>query len=405
MAASLTSVDAALKETWTESKLAEQLYQDNPLLSRVKRLKTTQVGQQAVTPIHTGRNAGYTALPAAGGNLNTAGQQEVKQATWQYTHHHMQVAIQGSAIDGTRGDALSVAEVVDMEVTGALNDLNRQFSRQIALAGDALVTACGTTSASTTVVLNVAAGYDAIARGWLAPGTVIDIGSAANEASVATDRTITAVNESSTAPTITISGAAVTTASTDFISLANARSGATSYEMNGLRNIVSQSADLGGLSVASVPSWQAASVDSTSQALTLDLMYTMDRRVFQKTGKEPDTIATSAKQAQAYYKLLQASVRFAGDANMSSGSVDKAKSDGRLVVRMVDIKDSDLFFLTLDDLLVVSAGDPYWVNKVEGGGSVLRWIQGTDSFGSKLTVRHNLGARRRNSHGAYTNLT
>src|SRR4051812_14150233 len=131
MAADLTSVDAALRETWTESRLAEQLYQGNPLLDKVKKLKTTQVGQQAVTPIHTGRNWGYTPLPAAGGSLNAAGQQALAQATWQYTHHNQQVKIQGSAIDGTRGDALSVAEVVDLEVSGALDDLNRQLTRQL----------------------------------------------------------------------------------------------------------------------------------------------------------------------------------------------------------------------------------------------------------------------------------
>src|SRR5512144_2320378 len=117
MAADLTSVDAALKETWTESRLAEQLYQKNPFLDKIKKFRNTQVGQQAVTPIHTGRNWSYTALPAAGGTLNAAQNQGLAQATWQYTHHHTQVAIQGSAIDGTRGDALSVAEVVDLEVS------------------------------------------------------------------------------------------------------------------------------------------------------------------------------------------------------------------------------------------------------------------------------------------------
>ena len=268
MAADLTSVDAALRETWTENRLAEQLYQENPFLARIKRLNNTQVGQQAVTPIHTGRNWGYTALPAAGGTLNSAGQQELKQATWQYTHHHVQVKIQGSAIDGTRGDALSVAQVVDMEVEGALTDLNRQLTRQLFMDGNALVAQCGTTTASTTVVLNATSGFNALERGWLGIGAAVDIGTTASEATIADGVSITAVNESSSSPTITISGAAVSTTSSHYVSFKNARSGSTSYEMNGLGNVVSTSADLGGLSVAAVPSWASPLVDSTTQART-----------------------------------------------------------------------------------------------------------------------------------------
>lgn len=402
--ATLTTIDAALKETWTEDRLAEQVYQDNPFLSRVRRLKTTQVGQQAVTPIHTGRNWGYTALPAAGGTLNAAGNQEITQATWQYTHHNVQVKIQGSAIDGTRGDALSVAEVVDLEVEGAVNDLNRQLTRQLFLNGDALVTACGVTSASTTVVLNVTDGFDALQRGWLAVGSVIDIGSTANEVSVAADRTITAITESESAPTVVISGAAVTTAATDYISLANSRSGTTSYEMNGLQNIVKTSGTLGGVSASSFPAWASPSVDATSQALTLPLMYTANRKVAQKTGKPTNYVVTSLKQQQNFYNLVQAQVRFAGDSGLAAGNVEGVSFNGMTVYAQPDCKNAHMWFLTVDDFLIVSAGDPYWQNKV-AGANILNWIQGEDSYGAKITVRHNLGIRRRNSHSALTGLT
>jgi hypothetical protein len=405
MAADLTSVDAALKETWTESRLAEQLYQKNPLLDKVKKLKSTQVGQQAVTPIHTGRNWGYTATPANAGTLNAAGQQEIKQATWQYTHHHSQVRIEGSAIDGTRGDALSVAEVVDMEVEGALNDLNRQLTRQLFMDGDGLIAQCGTTTASTTVALNATSGFNALERGWIAPGSVVDIGTTGDGDVIAAGRTVTAVTESTSAPTIVISGATVTTSASHYVSLQNSRSATTgaTYEMNGLGNIVSSSASLGGLSVASVPTWASPSVDSTSQALTLPLMYTACRKVFQKTGNDPNYVATSPKQLQAAYALAQAQVRFHSD-NVSFGNVEGTDINGMKLYRHPDCKNEDMFFLTVEDLLLVSAGDPFWQNKV-AGANILNWIQGTDQYGAKITVRLNLGARRRNSHSALRGLT
>lgn len=409
--ANLTTLDAALKETWTESRLAEQLYQQNPLLDKIEKLKTTQVGQQAVTPIHTGRNWGYTTLAASGGTLNAAGTQSMAQATWQYTHHNMQVQIQGAAIDGTRGDPLSVAEVVDLEVTGAVNDLNRQLTRQLFGDGDGIVAKLGLTSSSTTVVLDVASGFNAIERGWIAPGSFIDIGPAGDADSTYAGQYVKTVTESSTAPTLTFSaslgGSAVTatTATTDRLSLvgSRSRSDGSSLEMNGLGNVVSTSATLGGLTVASSPVWASPSVDATSQALTLPLMYAQSRKVYQKTGKEPTWMVTSPKQMENTYKLLQTQIRFASD-SVSAGGVENQKINGMTPVRMPDCKNEDMWFLTVEDLLLVSAGDPYWQNKI-AGGNILNWIQDSDSYGSKITVRLNLGARRRNSHAALRGLT
>jgi hypothetical protein len=398
-----TTVDAALKETWTSDNIIEQLYNQNPLLKRIRKLKTTQVGQQAVTPVHTGRNWGYTALPAAGGTLNTAGAQELKQATWNYTHHNVQIKIQGSAIDGTQNDTLSVAEVIDMEVTGALGDLERQLSRQLFMAGDALITACGTTTTSATVVLNVADGFNALERGWLGIGSVIDIGTTADEVAIGDARTITAVTESSSAPTIVISGATVSTTSSHYVSLANSRLAAVSYEMNGLDLVVDSAATLGGLTVAAAPTW-ASYEDSTSQALTLPLMYNANRKVMQKTGKPANYVVTGLKQQQKFYELVQAQVRFAGDAKTEAGNVDGVGFNGMTVHAMPDCKNEQMYFLTIEDLLLVSSGSPYWQNK-HTGGKILAHIQGEDAYGAKITVRHQLGASRRNSHAKMTGLS
>ena len=35
MAASVSTIDNILKEVWTEQRVAEQLYQENPILDRV----------------------------------------------------------------------------------------------------------------------------------------------------------------------------------------------------------------------------------------------------------------------------------------------------------------------------------------------------------------------------------
>lgn len=402
MAADPSTIQSALKETWTEQRIAEQLYNDNPVLSRVKRLKNTEMGEYALTPIHIGRNWGFSTTSSSGGTLNSAGNQSYAQAQWSYTNQHVQVKIQGSAIDQTKGDALSVASVVDEEVSGAVNDLNRNLSRQIFMDGSAQIAQCGTTSSSTTVQLNTTSGYNAIERGWLGVGAVVDIGTASNPTSLASGVEITATDLANS--TITISGSAVSTTSSAYVSLKGTRSGSTSYEMNGLGNIVSTSATLGGLAPASYPEWVAAGVDSTSQAITLALLYTQNQLIAQKTGKPADYVLTGLKQQRKAYTLLQAQVRYANDSSTPTGGVDGVDINGVKLFAVPDCQNEAVYFLTIGDVFTVSAGDPYWQSRITGG-ETLAWVQGEDAYAGKITTRMQLGVRRRNSHAALTGLT
>jgi hypothetical protein len=279
--------------------------------------------------------------------------------------------------------------------------MKRQFTRQIFLSCDSQIATCGTTSSSSTVALEAASGFNAIERGWLAENTVVDIGTSSNETAVTAGAVISAVSEDETSPTITI-GSSVSTTSSDFVSIVNARSGATSYEMNGLGNIVSTSATLGGITVSAVPEWASPLVDSTSQALSLALMLKAARKVHQKTGKRPDYVLTSLKQEEAFYKLLQTQVRFASD-SVGAGNVNPTWQ-GMEINAQPDCQNERMYFLTIGDFLLVSDGDPHWQNS-RTGGNVLTWKQGYTSYTATLMAHMNLGARRRNSHAALTGLS
>lgn len=409
MAADLTSMDAALKETWTSDDLEEQIYQDNPFLDEIEKTSRYHVGAQAVTPLHVGRNAGYTALPAGGGTLNAAGQQDLAQATWNYTHHNQQIAVQGSAIDGTNDSSLSVANAIDTEVTGALADLRKQFTRQAFMDGTGAISGVLTDgSADTTIELNVADGFNALERGWLYPGAVVDVGTTADTDSKVDGEAIISVVESETAPSITVTASTTYTAGTEFVYWHEAAGGGAqtaSREMNGLDNIVASAATaLGGITANAEPTW-GASIDSTSQALTLALMYKRNRVVQQKTGRPSDYVLTGLKQEQRFYELLQMQTRFDGDRDLGAGNVSGPKFAGMQVHAHPDCKNERMYFLTKKHIFICAVAKPYWVNKVEGGGNVLRWIQGTDSYGSKLTYRMQLCTNRRNAHSALTALT
>lgn len=403
MPATLTTINAALKEVWTQDRLEEQLYQDNPFWDEVEKTSRYTIGEYAVTPLHTQRNGGYSAISSAGGTLNTAGNQGVAQAQWQFTHHHQQIGIQGSAIDQSAQSANSVANVVDLEVSGALNDLKKQITRQAFSNGDGRICDCGVTSASNVVVLSTGDGYDALVRRWLHVGSQVDIGTAASPTSLVNGETVTAVSKVAATPTITVTSSITTTAS-NFVSIKGNRTGSSAtYEMNGLRNIVSSSADLGGLTVAANPEWQASLVTTTSQALTLTLMLQHQEAVQQNTGDNPTDVLTSLKQRRVFYSLLQNQARFSSDA-FEAGSVDKVRWNGMTVQAHPDCFSGDMYFLTKKNLFIVASDKPYWQNKITGG-DILSWIQGQDAYGAKLTYRAQLATNRRNAHARIGSLT
>jgi hypothetical protein len=108
---------------------------------------------------------------------------------------------------------------------------------------------------------------------------------------------------------------------TDYVSIAGSVPRLTARPRDERPCATSWHRDLGGITVSSYPVWQSH-VDSTAQALTLALMYTQNRKVHQKTGKPSDYVLTSLDQQEAFYKLVQAQVRFAGDQGLGAGNVD-----------------------------------------------------------------------------------
>jgi hypothetical protein len=94
----------------------EQLFQGNEFLDKLQGHTQYKVGEAARVVLHTGRNGGTTILPDGGGNLNTAGNQGINKADFNYKHMHQQIAIQEDVLEGTANDAIAVANALDTEV-------------------------------------------------------------------------------------------------------------------------------------------------------------------------------------------------------------------------------------------------------------------------------------------------
>jgi hypothetical protein len=414
MAQSAVTLGSVLKDVWTDQRLLEQFDTKNSMLARLERVRGVMIGNQAQVPIRAGRAGSFTSVGPAGGQLNPATHQPVNQAVYTLPYNWFQIELETSAL-AQGSNAQSIVSAKDLEIEGAVENSRHQIQRMVATNGDGIVAACGVTTASTTVVLTAAAnegtayGYSALARGWLPAGTLtgqyVDIGTTADTDALASGVQVTAASVSPTVPTITISGAGITTAAgTHFVYIANPNSTtAANPEVNGLRQIVGSGA-FGGLNPATAGQewWRGALVDTTTTTFSLDLALGLQSAGLQNGGDEAGMeVWTSFKQRSRFYALLQSQVQFAGDQNLSAGSV-RPRWNGSEVQAYNDILDTDWFHVNVKDLIKVTAGwdTPRWASDIEGGGGSLTWKQGFTSFVDAVVYPIQLGARRRSTMAA-----
>lgn len=410
MAQTVANLTDVLKEAWTSDRIEKQFYDENPLFDRLQKVEATMIGEKAIVPIHKGRNGGYTSTNAAGGNLNTAGEQRVDSAEYTLVYHWLPIELETAALNQAGGSNLqSVIASKDLEMQGAIADMKHNCSRQLVMDGTGRIAQCDDGGASTTVELLASGfGYDAIVRGWLQPGMRVDVGTIADSDSLATGSLISAVNESSTDPDIVIADSITTVAATGhYVSIANPNSAtATNPELNGLRNIISQTESLGGLDPqnAGEEFWSAGALDTSTTVISLNLALNLRRGVQQKTGDMSGEVFTSLKQEQAWYELLQNQVRFASDSVDAGG---KPKFQGLVVNALPQVLDRDWFYVTVKDLCLITGSikKPTWATDLAGSGGGLQYVPGTTGFKNSVVFPFQVGAVRRNSHAAATALT
>jgi hypothetical protein len=411
----IANLAGVVKDAWTSSRMAKQFYDLNPLLDRIREVEATTIGLQAQVPILKNNSMGYTSTSAAGGVLNPAIPAGTDQAVYTLVYHWIQMSVETAVLNQTGNSAQSIIAGKDLEMQTAIAYVSRQASRQIAGNGDGLIAQCTTTTTANEIELLAAAsgglGYDAIVRGHLQPGMLVDIGTTADTDAIATGVSITAVEESATTPSITVSGSTVSTTSSHYVSIANPNSAtAANPELNGFRNMFgSATATLGGINPATAGNeyWKPARVDTSTTTFSLDMALALRQAVFQKTGTYDGTeVFTSAKQDANFYSLLQNQVRFAGDGNLGAGG-SSPRWNGQRINVLPDIYDKEWYVVHVPDLIRVvgSIKKPTWTSELEGAGGDIRWSQGTTAFVEGAVFPFQIGVQRRNSSAAATALT
>lgn len=239
------------------------------------------------------------------------------------------------------------------------------------------------------------ASSEALRKGELYIGMIIDIGTQADPNVVAVGRDITDVDVANA--TITISGAAVTVTSGTHFIFKDGNAGTTAapavHEIDGLQKLVADTNNtVGGINSGAAGNsyWQNLRINAAG-ALTLDLM-TQAFNTVRVAGGTADTMISSFGIQRALFNLLQPQVRYMDALNIKGG-FKAIEYMGMPFFADRQAPFGKVFFLDTQFLKMYDTGDWDWMDE---DGNILKWVTGFDAWEACLAKYCNMGVSRRN---------
>ena len=385
--ATLTTLANILKELYLPP-VVDQLNNQVLILQRLEPRSQELVGNEAVVPLHTSRSGGIGSR-AENAALPASGNQAFAKAVFDLKYHYGSISVTGVAMAKTANTAGAFLKALQAELDGIRRDLTLDVGRQAYGDGSGKIATCGVTPPSTTIVLGSA---EAIRKGSLYIGMVVDIGTAAAPTSIAAAQTITAVNVAT--PSITITGSNVSTTSANFVFRSGNAVDATHVnELLGISGIVSQAANtVGGIDASQAANsyWDNLR-NNVAGALTLDVLLQAYNQV-QIAGGETSAMICTPGMQRAYFKLLQAQVRYVEPLTIKGGfQVLEFMGKPFIADRLAPF--GSIFLLDEEFVKVFSTGDWHFLDE---DGNTLKWVVGFDAWQAVLARYMNLGVSRRN---------
>ena len=388
MPANLSSFDSVLKVDYL-GPVREQLNNATELLKRIDTDYDSVVGKNFTIPMHYGRNEGIGAR-SEGAALMAAGQQGYKEAIVPMRYLYGRIQVTGQAIKAARNDAGAFVRAIDSEVKGVTRDLKQAINRMLAGDGTGRLATCGTTSNSTTVVVDSTA--------HLRPGMAIDVVVAADgtTSTGATGRSVVSITN---ATSFVISGAAITTNNTFAVYI----SGSRNLEVMGLSGAISN-ADIGGgygafqgLAVASYP-WHKSTIlanGGTGRAISDTLLQRLIDDVEQAGAGAVSALYTSYGVRRAYQAILDAKKQIVNKMELKGGYSTIAFNDIPIIVDK-HMPTGKVFGVDESMLKMYKLADYDWMDM---DGAILSRVSGYDAYEAILYCYMELGCFARNAHG------
>lgn len=396
MGATTATLNAITKEVYAGG-LVEQLNNEVPMLKRIERTSrgtSNELGGRYVTfPIHVGRNQGIGARNELEA-LPQAGQQKTAAARIGLKYQYGAVQLTGQAIALIDKNYQAFTSAMDLELNGIRKDLAVDLNRQVWGNGTGKIGAVTSVVTSTTIPVDRPDLFqeDMAVDYILAAGTVSQ-----------SNRIVTSIN--TTAKTITISGANITTAVGDYF----VRNGNLNREWTGLDAIVASSGTLYNVDPTLYPVWKSNvnTNGGTPTAISEGAMTKMahDLRI---NGGKTTLIVTTPGVWRAYSNLLTTTRSFVNTKEFTGGvaGIGFVTDNGEIPIIMDYMAPpSTMWFLNEDNIKLYQEGD--WSFMDMDGSKWQRVITASgrfDAYEAILYQYSELGIDRRNTHGKITNI-
>lgn len=392
--ANLTTLSNVLKDLYL-APVVDQLNSEVYLFSKFDTDHNALVGNQAVIPLHTTRSGGIGAR-GEDSDLPSAGAQGYARATYNLKYLYGRLRVTGPSMELTSTDMGAFVRSLGSEMTSLKDDLSRDLARQIYGDGTAAI-ATGVAAGSSTTV-TVLTSSEALVKGHIYVGMVVDIGTLANPVSKCTGVASTGVGVVSVVtpatPSFTCAAAAAgTVANGEFVFRAgNAAASSVSYEINGLLNLVPSAANaLGGITASAGHYWDNLRTNVNGE-IVLDTIQQAVNQGRIAGGKAYEALTTFGIQRKIFNQL-QSQVRYMEPTRLEGG-FESISYNGMPIVADRDCNWGRMYLLENKYFKVFANKDWHWL---EEDGNVLKWVTGRDAWESVLTRYMNVGMNRRNT--------
>jgi len=322
---SLTTADEVLQEDYQDD--VRDFLNQNVFILTQTDVNTSRVsGRRAHHAVHTRRSRGVGSR-AENGTLPTAHSQGYKNLLIPIRYTYGRIELSGPVIAAMGTNKAAFVDALDSEMTGIRDDVQRDRSRQSWGLGNGVIAQCGVTSAANLIVLDSGTTETELDQLFNDGGMVVDIGTVANPTLRATARNVTAVDYD--AKTITIDGATITTAATDFC-FRSGGGGASDgsgdpndgqIEITGLQAIVDDDTDLHALAVSANESWKSHVFHNSgaNRPVTEQLVNKAIHTTERKSGKHVNLLVGTDGVSRSVANLLEALRRNVDNVDLKAG--------------------------------------------------------------------------------------
>lgn len=404
MPATLATITPLLKEVY-QGRIREQLNQEITALKRITRSSsgvTNETGGKYVTfPVHTRRNAGIGARNEMEA-LPGAGQQSYAAARIGLKSQYGGIQLTGQSIAMSSSDPKAFAKVLDTEIEGLKNDFKKDMNRQIYGDGTGAIGTVRTNGTGINIVPVADARLFQI-------GAIVDVVTLPSTVAVSA-RTVTSVDLTAGANTVTLSGATFNVSTGQIIvRTGSGPSAGGNREITGLAAIVAASGSLYNIDPASEPEWtsEVSANGGTARALSEGLMIQMADRIRVRGGKTT-VIMQSLGVRRSYFNLLSQTRSTVNQQDFKGGFTGLAftTDNGEIpVIADVDAPIGKQYFLNEEALTFYRDEEAHWLDRDGSMWKQVRDASGDyDAFYARLVEYHELGTDRRNTHGLISDI-